>query len=179
MASTSPDPAVSEYGAFTPGAQVQLESVFLLKDAGTGAQTVAGGSVTFSNQVVLSGGANITGSVTAGGLVLLSAQNNFACAGNAGNAQNYANGTKITAAITAVITANANNNSCILPASLAGMELSIFNANSGVTISVFPNQNEHINFAANNAAYTLATNNCSSFYCPVAGTWMAAQLAIA
>lgn len=172
MAATSPSPTVNEYGAFTQGAQTQLESVFLLKESGTPAQTVSG-SVTFSNAVTLSGGS------ASSGLSTVSAQNNFACAGNAANAQNYANGTKITAQITAVITANANNNSCILPASVAGMELSIFNANSGVTISIFPNQNEHINFAANNAAYTLATNNCANLYCPVSGTWMSAQLAIA
>ena len=32
MAATSPSPTVNEYGAFTQGAQTQLESVFLLKE---------------------------------------------------------------------------------------------------------------------------------------------------
>jgi hypothetical protein len=174
FAATSPDPAVTEYGAFTPGAQTQLESVFLLKDAGTGTQTISG-AITLGGATTIS--ANTT--QTLGTFDLQSYAAALTLNGNSGNAQNYTNGLQLNAEINQVTTANANNNSCILPPSAPGMQVVVANFNTAVTFVIFPTKNEAINFSANNAGYSLATNNTTSLYCAVKGTWMASQAAIA
>jgi hypothetical protein len=125
-----------------------------------------------------SAAAGSTTQMASGSFILASSANNLTLAGNAGNNQNYANGLQLNAAINVVSTANNNNNSAILPPSTSGMHLSVYNANSAATISIFPQKNEHVNFAANNAAYTLATNNVTVLECATKGTWMASQAAI-
>jgi len=180
MGANTPSNTVTEYGAFTPGLETQLETVFLLKESGGASQTVST-PVTFANAATFSSSITNNGNETqaAGTFALGSAGNGLILAGNSGNAQNYANGLQLGNMINQIVTANANNNSCILPPSANGMAIIVANFNTAVTIVVFPTKNEAINFSANNAGYSLATNNFTQMYCPVKGTWIASQAAIA
>lgn len=162
MAATTPSPTVTNYGAFGPNTETELESVFLVKESGTGSQTISG-AVTFAGAVTNQG--NTTQS--AGTFALATAAN-----GLTGNGNNQTAGTPITAAISAIQTCNANNNAFLLPVAAAGMQLLVIN-NTAAAANIYPALNGTINQGAANAVYSLAANNQALLSCPVAGAWFA------
>lgn len=92
-------------------------------------------------------------------------------AANVGGTQGT--GTAVTTMLTNVTAAGASY-SITLPASAAGLEMTVHNISSQ-TVLVFPNAGgtttEKINALSANASYSMATNTSTVFTCVVAGQW--------
>jgi hypothetical protein len=65
------------------------------------------------------------------------------------------------------------NDSAVLPASAAGLEITVINAAAANTMDVFPASGENINGLANNTAIPVPAGSVVTFYCTVAGAWHA------
>ena len=83
--------------------------------------------------------------------------------------QTQVGGRKVTAAITVVTIAGAND-AVTLPTAEAGRKLSVVNT-SGQTITIFPALADRIGANAVNASVTSVTAQLISFVCGVRGTW--------
>jgi len=82
-----------------------------------------------------------------------------------------ANGLLLTAAYNRVTTVAAGNDSVLLPASLAGLDMVVINAASANSMNVFPAVGEIINALSANTAFAVAANKTCTFYCCTAGQW--------
>ena len=87
----------------------------------------------------------------------------------ASTTQTQAGGTKITAAITVVATANGND-AITLPQAVAGRKINIVNS-SGQTITIFPFLGDRIGANAVNGSVTSVTARLCTLVCGVRGTW--------
>jgi hypothetical protein len=67
----------------------------------------------------------------------------------------------------------ATNDSAVLPASAAGLEITVINAAAANTMDVFPASGENINGLANNIQIPVPAGSVVTFYCTVAGAWHA------
>lgn len=70
--------------------------------------------------------------------------------------------------ITTVATAA---DSVTLPASIAGMQITIINAAAANSMNVFPATGDVINALGANTAFAVAANKTATFYCTAAGQW--------
>jgi hypothetical protein len=61
--------------------------------------------------------------------------------------------------------------SLVLPASLAGVEITVVNATAATSMNVFPAVGEITNALAANAAFAVAGGKTCTFYCATAGQW--------
>ena len=87
----------------------------------------------------------------------------------ASTTQTQAGGTKITAAITAVATANGSD-AITFPQALPGRNLILVN-HTGQTIQAFPFKGDKINAAAKDAAVTIADATTSFYTCTATLQW--------
>ena len=63
--------------------------------------------------------------------------------------------------------------SAVLPASKAGMQITVSNAAGVNSMNVFPAAGEQINALGANAAFALAAGKSASFFCAANGQWHA------
>lgn len=77
----------------------------------------------------------------------------------------------LTAMINRVTTVGTAADSVILPASVAGMQITVINAAAANSMNVFPATGDAINALSANTAFAVAANKTATFTCPVAGTW--------
>ena len=70
-----------------------------------------------------------------------------------------------------VTTVAADNDSVILPVSVAGMIVYVANASASHSMNVFPASGEKINGGSANAAFAVASAKRAAFFCVVAGNW--------
>lgn len=118
--------------------------------------TLSGGNVTL-NQIILGNA----------GLPILSSTN--AITAHAGGGQTSA--TAITAALNRITTVATAADSVLLPASSAGLFVTITNDSGGNSANVYPRSGDQINDLGANNAFALADNKTATFYCVVAGQW--------
>lgn len=107
------------------------------------------------------------GTGVAGSLPTVSAAN--ALTAHAGGGQ--ASATPITTVLTRVTTVASANDSTVLPASAAGLELTVTNAAATNSMNVFPAGTDQINTLGASAAFALAAGKTVTFFCSVAGQW--------
>lgn len=88
---------------------------------------------------------------------------------HAGGGQGSA--TAITAMTTRFTTVASANDSSVLPASQAGLEITVINAAASNAMNVFPATGEQINALGSNAAFSLAAGKTAIFFCCTAGQW--------
>ena len=81
--------------------------------------------------------------------------------------------TPLTKAINRVSTAAAPGDSVLLPAALAGEQITVINGDASNSISVFPASGEQINALGANNAYGSDASTISRFICVTAGQWWA------
>lgn len=65
------------------------------------------------------------------------------------------------------------NDSITLPKAIAGMSMTVTNADSADSMNVFPALGDSINALGANAAYAMAANKMSLFTCALTGAWHA------
>ena len=87
---------------------------------------------------------------------------------HAGGGQGSA--TPIVATINRFTTVASVGDSAIMPASAAGMQITIINS-GGNSMNVFPASGEQINALGANAAFAIAAGKAASFSCAVSGQW--------
>ena len=100
----------------------------------------------------------------------------YTALGNAANSQNYTNGTVLTTQYCLIATGNANNNSCILPSGIAGMNIYVVN-NSGATVTIFPLSGQQIKGLGASVGEPVGNNNSAIFSCLNTGNWGVVQSA--
>lgn len=77
----------------------------------------------------------------------------------------------LTTVINRVTTVASANDSVILPASTAGLQLIVTNAAAANSMNVFPASGDAINALAVNTAFAIVAGKTASFSCAVTGTW--------
>jgi hypothetical protein len=88
----------------------------------------------------------------------------------AGATQTQAGATALTAALNVVSTNAAAGNGVKLPASTAGLEVSVVN-NTSNALQVYGTSTDTINGATNTVGVSQPANSVATYFCPVAGTW--------
>lgn len=101
------------------------------------------------------------------GIISYSTQN--ALTAKAGGGQG--GGPTIQSSIVRVTTVATAADSITLPASTAGMQMTVINAAAANSMNVFPATGDAINAGAANAAIAVAAGKTMIFFCAVAGTW--------
>lgn len=81
------------------------------------------------------------------------------------------NATKLTSVLNRVTTVASAADSVELPASIAGLEITIINAAASNSMNVFPATGEAINALSANSAFAVAAGKTATFYCVTAGQW--------
>lgn len=81
-----------------------------------------------------------------------------------------AGATAITAQITRFATVATAGDSSILPASAAGLEITVINAGAA-SMNVFPATGDKINALSANSAFAIASGKTATFFCATAGQW--------
>lgn len=90
---------------------------------------------------------------------------------HAGGGQGSA--TPLTAMFNRVTTVATAADSVVLPASVAGMCITVTNAAAANSMNVFPASGDAINALAANAAFAMAAGKTAEFVCITAGQWHA------
>lgn len=165
-------------GAFDADLMNAINTNFVdtLSQTRTSAQSLAS-ALALTGAATLGGGASVSGgnlSIAAGQYILETAANNITLLNNSGNAT-LANMVALNSVFNVVITANANNNGCVLPSAVTGMSLAVVNGGTGVTIVVLPQLNQTIKGQANNTGFSVANNNTAWFTCSANNAWWASQ----
>lgn len=111
-------------------------------------------------------GSDLLSSPSIGGLSTVSAANGLTA--HAGGGQGSA--TPITTAIARFTTVATAGDSAVLPASVAGYEITVTNATSN-SMNVFPATGEAINALSANTAFAVAAGKTATFFCANAGQW--------
>lgn len=110
---------------------------------------------------------NLTGNNAVVDNVVVSTVN--ALTAHAGGGQGSA--TPLTAAINRVTTVATAADSVVLPASSAGLSLTVINAAAANSMNVFPASGEAINALSANTAFAIAAGKAVEFYCTNSGQW--------
>jgi hypothetical protein len=79
--------------------------------------------------------------------------------------------TPLTAMMNRVVTVASAADSVLLPASAAGMNLTVINAHASNSMNMFPATGETINALSANAAFAVAAGKTVEVYCVSAGQW--------
>jgi len=90
---------------------------------------------------------------------------------HAGGGQGSA--TALPAQINRVTTVASANDSVVLPAAKAGLQVTVVNAAAANSMNVFPATGDAINALGANAAYAMTANKTAQFFCTANGQWHA------
>lgn len=80
-------------------------------------------------------------------------------------------GPAINRMINRFTTVTSGNDSCTLPTSFVGAQITIINGAASNSMNVFPATGDAINALGANNAFALAANKSAVFYCTVSGQW--------
>ena len=81
-----------------------------------------------------------------------------------------AGATLVTTSLARFTTVGSANGACVLPASTAGLNITIINAGAN-TMLIYPASGEYVNALAQNAAFALIPGGVCSFYSTLASKW--------
>lgn len=133
----------------------------------TGVSQMQGSNVIYVCTTAGAWTTNGIGTGYAGSLPTVSSTNGITA--HAGGGQGSA--TPLTTVLNRVTTVATGGDSVLLPASAAGLQITVTNAAASNSMNVFPASGETINALSANAAFAVAAGKTATFSCSVTGQW--------